>query len=403
MKRIGVVAIASMVLLLPSMFAASAQAHNSGDCGIATTSPADGATFTVGQQFTHIGLDVVDASAVLNVEVYVDTVLVGSREFDPFYLDYPAPTVQLPTSVAGTHTIDWKVDDTQLNTCVHSHTYQVVNPNDPDADDDGIYDSVDTDSVNPSDAFSDGSNFGMIANRNGFTVTVQDDTDPAEGFVITVSGAGTGKASFRMCGFSAILKLAPGTYLIGCGSVIVTVEGGEAEFDLGNGSTVTIPAGGSAEVSETGTDTFQVVNLGTTPIEIVVDGVTATIPAGETRTVTSWTFQGFTAPVDNPDVLNVLNAGQIVPLKWRLLGSDGSPVTDLSTASIHATSLNCADGTTADLVEELAAGASGLQNLGNGYYQLNWKSPKSYAKSCKTLHVDLGEGIARDAMFRFPK
>ena len=34
----------------------------------------------------------------------------------------------------------------------------------------------------------------------------------------------------------------------------------------------------------------------------------------------------------------------------------------------------------------------GLQNLGDGYYQFDWKTPKSYAKSCKTLRLDLAEG-----------
>jgi hypothetical protein len=53
-------------------------------------------------------------------------------------------------------------------------------------------------------------------------------------------------------------------------------------------------------------------------------------------------------------------------------------------------------------VAEQAAGNSGLQNLGDGYYQYNWKSPASYAKSCKTLQLDLGEGTgARTARFVF--
>jgi hypothetical protein len=47
---------------------------------------------------------------------------------------------------------------------------------------------------------------------------------------------------------------------------------------------------------------------------------------------------------------------------------------------------------------------SGLQNLGDGYYQLNWKTPASYAKSCRTLQLDLGEGSGvRTASFAFTK
>jgi hypothetical protein len=119
--------------------------------------------------------------------------------------------------------------------------------------------------------------------------------------------------------------------------------------------------------------------------------------------VTAWDFQGFTAPVDNPGVLNLVKAGQAVPLRWRLVRADGTPVTDLASASLRATSLSCADGITSDLIEEVSAGSSGLLNLGGGYYQINCKSPKAYAQSCKTLHLDLGEGVEREALFRFSK
>ncbi|MCI0438668.1 MAG: hypothetical protein L0177_06000, partial [Chloroflexi bacterium] len=33
----------------------------------------------------------------------------------------------------------------------------------------------------------------------------------------------------------------------------------------------------------------------------------------------------------------------------------------------------------------------------------NWKGPKSYAKSCKTLKLDLGEGAKHTALFMFTK
>ena len=48
-------------------------------------------------------------------------------------------------------------------------------------------------------------------------------------------------------------------------------------------------------------------------------------------------------------------------------------------------------------------GASGLQNLGGGYYQLNWQAPKSYAGSCKTPQLNLSEGSPRTALFQFTK
>ncbi|MBA3494727.1 MAG: PxKF domain-containing protein [Gammaproteobacteria bacterium] len=81
------------------------------------------------------------------------------------------------------------------------------------------------------------------------------------------------------------------------------------------------------------------------------------------------------------------------------------PVTNLASVTVTAASLSCSLGTTPDQIEEYAAGASGLQNLGNGNYQFNWKTPKSYANSCKTLKLDLGEGAGqeRTALFQFTR
>jgi hypothetical protein len=117
----------------------------------------------------------------------------------------------------------------------------------------------------------------------------------------------------------------------------------------------------------------------------------------------SYKFDGFYSPVDNNNVLNAAKAGQAIPLKWRLLDANNNPVTSLSSVKVTVTSLSCTLGTTSDAVEEYAAGASGLQNLGNGYYQFNWKSPTNYANSCKTLNLDLGDGSPRTALFKFTK
>ena len=67
------------------------------------------------------------------------------------------------------------------------------------------------------------------------------------------------------------------------------------------------------------------------------------------------------------------------------------------------TDLACSLGATADLAEESAPGNSGLQNKGKGEYHFNWKTPKEYAKSCKMLELDLGEGMMRTAVFHFEK
>lgn len=116
-------------------------------------------------------------------------------------------------------------------------------------------------------------------------------------------------------------------------------------------------------------------------------------------------FVGFAKPVENNGVLNVGKAGQAIPLKWRLLDANGQPVTSLSSVNVSVQSLACAVATTTDNVEEYASGSSGLQNLGDGYYQFNWKTPTTYAYSCKTMKLNLGEGTnsTRNALFKFTK
>jgi hypothetical protein len=111
----------------------------------------------------------------------------------------------------------------------------------------------------------------------------------------------------------------------------------------------------------------------------------------------TYAFAGFSQPVDNLDasghpILNVVKAGQAIPLKWRLTDATGAPVTSLTSAQITVVGISCSLDTTLDQLEEVAAGGSGLQNLGDGNYQLNWKSPTTYASSCKRLRLDLSEG-----------
>ena len=137
---------------------------------------------------------------------------------------------------------------------------------------------------------------------------------------------------------------------------------------------------------------------------MTVDGTDTTVQPGTTsKNVEAWHFIGFDAPVDNKGVLNVAKAGKAIPLKWQLLDSRNSPVATLTKAVVTVQSLSCSLGTTMDNLEEYAAGSSGLQNLGGGHYQFNWQPPTSYAGSCKTLQLDIGDGVTHKTLFKFTK
>jgi hypothetical protein len=112
-------------------------------------------------------------------------------------------------------------------------------------------------------------------------------------------------------------------------------------------------------------------------------------------------LEGFFAPVQRPNTLNPYRAGQAIPLKWRLTDFRGAPVTTLQGVTVTARGLACAQGGTTDQVEEYAARGAGLQNLGDGYYQVVWKTPASYASSCKSVALALGPGYRTEPLANF--
>jgi hypothetical protein len=127
--------------------------------------------------------------------------------------------------------------------------------------------------------------------------------------------------------------------------------------------------------------------------------------------ITGLFFRGFGYPVHS-STLNVAKAGRAIPLKWQVFDRNAAPVFDLDPAITRISSVAFACNTSdepTDPVEEYAAGGSGLRNLGNGVFQLNWNTLKSYAGSCRRLRLDLGErnpdgtAIYRTADFQFTR
>jgi len=118
----------------------------------------------------------------------------------------------------------------------------------------------------------------------------------------------------------------------------------------------------------------------------------------------TYIFDGFFSPVDNPPVVNTAKAGQTIPVKWRITDTNGIPTSDpASFMSLTSYRINC-DNLSEELtspVEESAAGSSGLQYSGDGYWQFNWKTPKTYAGQCRTMVLTLGDGSTHSANFKF--
>jgi len=244
------------------------------------------------------------------------------------------------------------------------------------------------------------STFGSIVAANGLTVRVTDAPAPTGVAIDVGSGAQGLQAQLSLCSFTVMLD-AGTTATATCGSLSLSVAAGLASVILSGGtSVVSVPAGGAGKVTELPGGTIQVQNIGTAGsphVSISIAGSTTLVPAG---TTTSVGFVGFSPPVDNAPVVNRAKAGQALPIKWRLMNAAGEPISNITSATISVTSYDCSLATTIDDVEVVVAGGSGLLNLGSGYYQMNWKSPTTYAGLCKVMHLTVA-GVAHDALFQF--
>jgi len=172
--------------------------------------------------------------------------------------------------------------------------------------------------------------------------------------------------------------------------VILNDPAAVANWTATDGGSGVNPSGLS---SEQGT-----VSLVTSPIGSHTATVTVQDKVGNSSTPDScgytvgYNFAGFSATVDRPNTMNVSKAGQAIPLKWRLTDALGRPITDLTSVAVQSVGMSCGTYTGSDVLEEYAAGASGLQNLGDGYYQFNWKTPAGYAGTCKSIALTFGSG-----------
>jgi len=118
----------------------------------------------------------------------------------------------------------------------------------------------------------------------------------------------------------------------------------------------------------------------------------------------AYRFEGFFSPIDN-GLLNSAKAGQSIPAKWRLTDANGVPVADpASFVALYSSQQLCEGGLPTDAVEEEAAGSSGLQYNGDGYWQFNWKTPKDYAGTCRSMFILFdSEQTSPGVKFQFKK
>jgi hypothetical protein len=115
-----------------------------------------------------------------------------------------------------------------------------------------------------------------------------------------------------------------------------------------------------------------------------------------------FTVQSFGAPIGNPPTINRAVAGRRIPVKWRITDASGSSVSDPATfLSVTSGSTTCSStDPTSDI--ETYSGNSGLQYLGDGWWQFNWATPTAYATQCRTMRLNLADtSSGPTALFQF--
>jgi hypothetical protein len=115
-----------------------------------------------------------------------------------------------------------------------------------------------------------------------------------------------------------------------------------------------------------------------------------------------YAFGGFFRPVDNLPTVNVVKAGQAIPVKFSLGGDQGLAI---FAAGYPKSAAMACSGSVSDVIEEtVTAGASTLQyDAGAGQYIYVWKSDKAWAGSCRQLQVKFADGTTQVANFSFTR
>jgi len=125
-------------------------------------------------------------------------------------------------------------------------------------------------------------------------------------------------------------------------------------------------------------------------------GRTAT--ATRTYTVLAWTINGFYAPVDKPNTMNVTKNGSTVPLKFEVFAGP-TELTDIAIVKVFATNMVCSSGVPMDSIEEYATGGTSLRyDTTGGQFIFNWKTPKQ-PNTCWRVRMETQDGSFTSANF----
>ena len=168
--------------------------------------------------------------------------------------------------------------------------------------------------------------------------------------------------------------------------------------------TATATAGATDAGSGVATQSCDPVDTSTVGTKTV--NCTATDVAGNTATASAtyrviYNFTGFFDPVKNPPVINQMNAGRSVPLKFSLGGNQGLDV--FAAGFPKSRQVQCSTLNPVDTVEDTTLGTSSFSyDPATDTYTYVWKTEKSWAGTCRQVSVQFidGQTYLLNFMFR---
>lgn len=119
--------------------------------------------------------------------------------------------------------------------------------------------------------------------------------------------------------------------------------------------------------------------------------------------VQAYSFAGFRSPVAGPPVINRVDAGDVIPVRWRLVNPSGQVVSDPTTfIGISSVAATCTAAPVNNIdVDANPALAGTLRfDASRGTFTFFWPTSRNW-RGCRTLQLQLSDGSTRIARFRF--
>jgi len=112
-------------------------------------------------------------------------------------------------------------------------------------------------------------------------------------------------------------------------------------------------------------------------------------------------FAGFVAPLQGGTSWNAAQVRRSIPFGWRVFDANNAAVTTLTAVTITRTAMACPGSPQPVPLASYGGTSTALRHMGAGNYRRDWLVSASFGGSCARMDIDLGDGIAHDAMFKF--